>query len=190
MTTLTLLLHKLRLFLLSLLFTNIYKSLFYVVKIRSLLWKFLLKSVGKNVIIKGSCKFAHPYNIEIGNNVYISAGVKFLNTEKAGISIGDFVIIGPNAIFLTTKLIYSNWKIPISYGSKLHHPITVGNDVWFGANSIILPGVYIGRGAIIGAGAVVTKDVPPFTVVGGVPAKFIQYRFDVKLIKEASLISF
>ncbi|MEK5040739.1 CatB-related O-acetyltransferase [Sporosarcina sp. FSL K6-3457] len=61
--------------------------------------------------------------------------------------------------------------------------IKIGHDVWIGANAIILPGVEIGNGAVIGAGAVVTKDVPPFSIVGGVPAKVIKFRFDTKIIE-------
>lgn len=59
---------------------------------------------------------------------------------------------------------------------------TVGNDVWVGANAMIMPGVHIGDGAIVGGGAVVTKDVPPYAVVAGVPAKIIKYRFDEETI--------
>lgn len=66
--------------------------------------------------------------------------------------------------------------------AKKPQKITIGNDVWIGTNAIILPGVAIGDGAIIGAGAVVTKDVPPYAVVGGVPAKVIKYRFEQPII--------
>jgi len=62
-------------------------------------------------------------------------------------------------------------------------PIKIGNDVWIGRSAIIMDGVHIGDGAIIGAGAVVTKDVPPYAIVGGVPARLIRYRFDEKTIK-------
>lgn len=61
------------------------------------------------------------------------------------------------------------------------HRVTLGNDVWIGHGAVILPGVTIGTGAGIGAGAVVSKDVPPFAIVGGVPAKQIRYRFDEKV---------
>ena len=62
--------------------------------------------------------------------------------------------------------------------------ITIGNDVWIGTHSMILGGVKIGDGAVIGAGAVVTKDVPPYAIVGGVPAKIIRYRFSQEIIKQ------
>lgn len=61
---------------------------------------------------------------------------------------------------------------------RKNEPITIGNDVWIGANVIVMPGVHIGDGAVIAAGAVVTKDVEPYAIVGGVPARLIKYRFD------------
>lgn len=62
--------------------------------------------------------------------------------------------------------------------------IIVGNDVWIGANVVLLPGVYIGNGAIIAAGAVVTHDIEPYSIVGGVPAKKIRYRFEHDVIEK------
>ncbi|MGQ9445250.1 CatB-related O-acetyltransferase [[Pasteurella] aerogenes] len=63
-----------------------------------------------------------------------------------------------------------------------YHKVYIGNDVWIGANSIIMPGVHIGDGAVVGANAVVTKDVPPYAIVAGVPAKIIKYRFSEDMI--------
>lgn len=74
-----------------------------------------------------------------------------------------------------------HWDLDESFGGKvstLKGPTIVGNDVWFGYESVIMPGVHIGDGAIIGTRSVVTKDVPPYTVVGGDPARFIRKRFD------------
>lgn len=63
-------------------------------------------------------------------------------------------------------------------------PVVIGNDVWIGANVVIMPGIHIGDGAIIGAGAVVTKNVEPYAIVGGVPARLIGYRFSADLIHQ------
>ena len=68
--------------------------------------------------------------------------------------------------------------------------ITVDNDVWIGYGATIMSGVHIGQGAIVAAGAVVTKDVPPYAIVGGVPAKVIKYRFEPELIKELLKIDY
>lgn len=70
-----------------------------------------------------------------------------------------------------------------NHNKKVNGKIKIGNDVWIGANAIILPRVTIGDGAIIGAGAVVTKDIPPYAIVGGVPAKIIKYRFESSIIE-------
>lgn len=70
-----------------------------------------------------------------------------------------------------------------AHSIKKNPPVSIGNDVWIGANVIILPGVNIGNGAVVAAGAVVSKDVPPYAIVGGVPAKIIKYRFSEKEIE-------
>ena len=80
----------------------------------------------------------------------------------------------------TSPKIYRNIKLKDI--KDVYFPPIIGNDVWIGANAIILQGVTIGDGAIIAAGAVVTKDVPPYAIVGGVPAKVIKYRFSDDVI--------
>jgi acetyltransferase-like isoleucine patch superfamily enzyme len=72
----------------------------------------------------------------------------------------------------------------VSERTQNYKKVIIKNDVWIGANSVIMPGITIGNGAIIGAGAVVTKDVPDYAVVAGVPAKVIKYRFDEKTISK------
>ncbi|MHB9292830.1 putative 2,3,4,5-tetrahydropyridine-2,6-dicarboxylate N-acetyltransferase [Hollandina sp. SP2] len=107
-------------------------------------------------------------NIRIGRNVFINSGCRF--QDQGGISIGDGVLIGHNVVLATL-----NHDLAPEKRATLHPaPIVIGTDVWIGASAIILPGVTIGDGAIIAAGAVVTKDVPANTIVGGVPAKIIK----------------
>ena len=107
-------------------------------------------------------------NISVGKNVFINSGCRF--QDQGGITIGDGALIGHNVVLATL-----NHDIDPRKRSTMHSaPIVIGKNVWLGANATVLPGVIIGDGAIIAAGAVVTKNVPPNVIVGGVPAKVIK----------------
>lgn len=107
-------------------------------------------------------------NIHIGKNVFINSGCRF--QDQGGITIGDGALIGHNAVLATL-----NHDIDPRKRSTMHPaPITIGKDVWVGANATIVPGVNIGDGSIIAAGAVVTQDIPANVIAGGVPAKVIK----------------
>jgi acetyltransferase-like isoleucine patch superfamily enzyme len=143
----------------------------------------------------------HPpykiYRCSIGNHTYIASGSHIQLTN-----IGHFCSIGPNLVcgygihptngLSTSPEFYSTRKQTghtFSQTDKIEElkPISVGNDVFIGMNVSILDGVTIGDGAVIAAGAVVTKNVPPYAIVGGIPAQIIKYRFDeitiAKLLK-------
>ena len=85
-------------------------------------------------------------------------------------------MMGPDVVILTHTHNIDRTDIPMCDQGSRVGKVTIGNDVWIGMRSIIMPGVKIGNGAVIGAGAVVTKDVPDYAIVGGVPAKIIKYR--------------
>ncbi|QUY65614.1 sugar O-acetyltransferase [Helcococcus kunzii] len=106
-------------------------------------------------------------NIFIGKNVFINSGCQF--QDQGGIYIGDDVLIGPQTIFATIN----HGKKPDERSDNYMRSIHIGNKVWIGAHVTILPGVNIGDNSIIAAGAVVNKDVPENTIVGGIPAKVI-----------------
>lgn len=107
-------------------------------------------------------------NITIGKDVFINSGCHF--QDQGGIVIGDGAFIGHNVVLATI-----NHDLDPKNNRKNHYaPITIGKNVWIGANATVLPGVSIGDWAVIGAGAVVTKDVPAKSVVGGVPARIIK----------------
>lgn len=107
-------------------------------------------------------------NIVIGNDVFINAGCKF--QDQGGITIGDRTLIGHNVVIATL-----NHSLEVAKrGNSLPAAVTIGDDVWIGANATICPGVTIGNGAVIAASAVVTKDVPAKTLVGGIPAKVLK----------------
>lgn len=107
-------------------------------------------------------------NITIGKDVFINSGCHF--QDQGGITIGDGSLIGHNVVLATI-----NHDLEPKNNRKNHYaPIIIGEHVWIGANTTVLSGVNIGDWAVIAAGAVVTKDVPAYTVVGGVPAKIIK----------------
>lgn len=108
-------------------------------------------------------------NIHIGKHVFINSCCSF--QDQGGIYIDDGALIGHQVILATLNHnLDSNHR-----GDLLAGAIHIGKNVWIGAHATILPGVAIGEGAVVAAGAVVTKDVPDHTVVGGVPAKVIKY---------------
>ena len=108
-------------------------------------------------------------NIHIGKNVFINMGCKF--QDQGGIYIGDGALIGHNVVLATLNHAMS----PEDRASMIPAPIRIGKRVWIGANATVLPGVTIGDGSIVAAGAVVTKDVPENIVVAGVPAVPIRH---------------
>lgn len=107
-------------------------------------------------------------NIQIGKDVFINSGCRF--QDHAGIMIGDGTLIGHNVVLATIN----HDLDPQKRGDNILAPITIGKRVWIGASAVILPGVRIGDGAVVAAGAVVTKDVPENVVVGGVPARVLK----------------
>lgn len=107
-------------------------------------------------------------NIHIGKNVFINSCCNF--QDQGGITIKDGALIGHKVVLATINHGYAPEKRQLNYPA----PIVIGQNVWVGSNATILQGVTIGDDAIIAAGAVVTKDVVPGTIVGGVPAKFIK----------------
>ena len=107
-------------------------------------------------------------NIHVGKDVFINSGCHF--QDQGGIYIGDGTLIGHSVVLATIN----HEAEPTMRASMYTKPIILGKNVWIGSHATILPGVTVGDGAIVAAGAVVTKDVPPGTVVGGVPAKVIK----------------
>lgn len=130
--------------------------------------------VGKKVVYYPGVWISPPSKIVIGNDVDLALNV--LITTGGGVYIGDRTLIGYG-----TKILSSNHIIPdkskkIFYSGHESKKVTIRNDVWIGANCIILPGVVVGEGAVVAAGSVVTKNVRAFSIVAGVPAKVIKER--------------
>lgn len=145
------------------------------------------KNYGSNIRFHALTSYFSYSSISLGNDVYIGPNAFFSATESF-ITIGDKVLFGPNVTIMGGD---HNIRPVGQYMYDVKHkepdddlPVIIQNDVWIGTGAIILKGVTIGMGAVVAAGAVVTKDVPPFSIVGGVPAKVISMRFSESEIIE------
>lgn len=133
--------------------------------------KKIVSKCGANVNFERFSKFS-PL-LSIGDN----SGIGIRACINGPVSIGRDVMMGQEVIIYTTRHNDDRLDIPMrQQGMKEVMPVTIGNDVWIGGRVIILPGVTIGDGCIIGAGAIVTKDIPPHSVAVGVPAKVVRQR--------------
>lgn len=134
--------------------------------------KLFLSQCGKNVNIEKGATFSH--RCSLGNNSGI--GVR---AQLGEVHIGNDVMMGPDCVMLSSNHEFSDTDTPMNrQGVQKSRPIFIGNDVWIGQRVIVLPGIRIGNGVIIGAGAVVTHDVRDYDVVAGNPAKVIRNRKD------------
>ena len=154
------------------------------------------RKIGDNVIFEKGVLVFHPENIEIGNNVYIGhytilkgyyknsmvikddvwIGPKCFLHSAGGLIIEKGVGIGPGVIILTSQHTTGDLENPVYFAPLQFEGVHIEENCDIGAGSIILPGSRIGKGVIIGAGAVVTKNIPPFEIWAGVPAKKIGIR--------------
>ena len=142
-------------------------------KMRGFFGKRIVTQFGANVNIERNAVFTPE--LKIGNNSGIG-----IDCEVYGpVTIGDNVMMGPEVVIYTSGHKHDRIDIPmVEQGSSEVQPVKIGNDVWIGRRAIIMPGVTIGDGVIIGAGAVVTKNIDPYVVAVGVPAKAIKKRLD------------
>lgn len=133
-------------------------------KIRSLNAMCFLDFHGGNLNIEKEAKFSP--NIRVGENSMLGENCRVYS----GVDIGNDLLMGPDVKIYTKNHTIKNRDIPINLQGEDFKAVKIGNDVWIGANVIILPGVSIGNGAVIGAGSVVTKSVPDYQIVCGNPA--------------------
>jgi acetyltransferase-like isoleucine patch superfamily enzyme len=132
-------------------------------------------SKGKNTIVFPSARLANSQNIFLGNNVEINRSVYLWAGKTSKIIIGDYTGLSPNA-FVTSSNHGTELGSLFMFQDHVEADVVIGKDVWIGAHAIILPGVRIGNGAVIAAGAVVTQDVEENAIVGGIPAKQLNMR--------------
>ena len=131
--------------------------------------KQLFGSVGKNPSIEHNFHCDLGYNIHVGDHFY--AGYNCTILDMAEVRIGHNCMIGPNVgIYTAGHSIEPKGRNKSGFAI----PISIGNDVWIGGSSVILPGITIGDNSIVAAGSVVTKDVPPNTIVAGNPANILR----------------
>jgi len=156
-------------------------------------YKPLFRSIGKNSIFNPYSIFSFE-NITVGNDVYIGPGATFLCTESE-IILGNKIMFGPNVSLIAgdhNSSVIGKYMFDVK--KKLPEndlPIIIEDDVWVGAGATVLKGVTIGTGAIVAAGSVVVKNIPPYSICAGVPAKVLKKRFTsedlethIKMIKE------
>ena len=168
------------------------------VKVRKILYKNRFISCGKNVNISKGCYIRDFKNINFGKNINLGVNSQIYAGKDSKISVGnnlstnsnvminadcggyieirDNVLLGPNVVIRASNHAYSRTDIPINQQGHIAGRIILHEDVWLGANVIILPNVEIGKGSIVAAGSVVTKNVGDYSIVGGVPAKLIEMR--------------
>ena len=137
--------------------------------IRKLMLRIFGAKFGRNCGFSRSARIYAPWNLRAGDAICFAPGVKIYN--KAMLSIGSGVVVSQCAWLCTASHDCSSPTF-----NMVAEPISIGSDCWIAANASILPGVTIGDGVVVGACAVVAKDVEPWSVVGGNPAKFIKKR--------------
>lgn len=138
-------------------------------RIRASYYRQVCGSLGKNVRFSEGVTFQNPATLFIGDNVGINRNT-WINAGGR-VEIGNDVIIGPKVVIHSGNHKFDRLDIPIRLQGWNTAPVIIEDDVWIGAAAIILPGVRIGKGSVIAAGAVVIKDIPPYSIAAGVPAE-------------------
>ena len=142
-------------------------------------WKYGLKHVARTCLVSGECRLSKT--LVAGEYSYIGRTCSICS----GVKIGKYSMLANEVLITGSDHIFDNVDLPMYFSGRPEAPDTIiGDDCWIGARTIIMRGVKIGNGAIVAAGAVVTKDVKPYSVVGGVPAKFIKMRFNDEDIRK------
>jgi acetyltransferase-like isoleucine patch superfamily enzyme len=142
--------------------------------LRYALCKLLFRHVEGVVFLYPGARILHAYGISTGGNLRVNSGA-FLDA-RGGLTIGANVLIGPNVVIVTSQHHWDDPTLPIVAQGHHSAPVHIGDDVWIGGNAVVTAGITLGTGAVVGAGAVVTADVPPYAIVGGVPARVIGHR--------------
>lgn len=148
----------------------------------------MLGQIGEGSFIQGPVFFHYGKHTSIGRNVFVN--FNFTVQDDAEVTIGDDCNFGPGVTIVTPMhpMLPDERKMMLDERGERKHlcwarPVHIGRDCWFGASVTVCPGVTIGEGCVIGAGAVVTKDIPPYSFAAGVPAKVIRKLMDADSMK-------
>ena len=145
--------------------------------IRRFLVKRIVQECGDEVYVKRGCYLGAGIGIKIGDRSQLGEGSKI----ERNVTIGDDVVMGADVVILTDSHEFEEVHIPVNQqGARETSSVVIGSDVFIGTRVIIQPGITIGDKAVIGAGAVVTRDIPERGIAVGIPAKVIRYRGDKK----------
>lgn len=137
---------------------------------RNRLLKEILGDVGKMAWLEPPVHFSYGCNTHIGD--YFYSNFNFTVVDDMDVFIGHHVMMGPNVTLAATgHPVFGEYR---RNGTQFSLPVRIGNDVWIGANVVVLPGVSIGNDVVIGAGSVVTKDIPDHSIAFGVPCKVVR----------------
>lgn len=144
------------------------------IAIRSFFYRLLFSRLDGFAFIYPGAWLDHSWNLHAGRSLAINTGA-FISA-RAPIRFGDGVLVGPNVVMVSSNHRFDLPDRPICEQGHALAPITIGDDCWIGANAVILAGVTLAEGTIVSAGAVVTKDTEPYSIVGGSPAEKIGSR--------------
>lgn len=140
--------------------------------------KYGLKNISKNCLVSKNCHVSRDF--EAGEYSYVGPNCIIYPRVK----IGNYTILANEVQIIGSDHVFDNPDLPIYFsGREKLKETVIGNDCWIGARSTIMTGVRIGDGSIVAAASVVTRDVPPYSIVAGVPAKIIRKRFDEEEIE-------
>jgi maltose O-acetyltransferase len=146
-----------------------------VKRLRGRYYSGLLSAAGEGLRVGQDVRVYRPEMVSVGDSCYLGDGVQ-LYPWNATITLGNHVLVAAGARMITRKHGFAELDRPMADQGYTNAPIVIEDDVWIGFQSVILPGVTIGQGSIVGAGSVVTRDVAPHSIVGGVPARLIRVR--------------
>lgn len=139
---------------------------------------------GRDDLIMEGLWVEYPERLSIGDHVNVNRDC-FINAA-GGVTIGDWAMLGPRVVIYSQNHAIDRLDVPISLAAEERAPVVIGADVWLGAAAMVMPGVTIGEGAVVAAGAVVTHDVPSRAVVAGVPARHLRWREEPASAEEVS----